>query len=67
MPEPAAFSVTQSARFLGVSPSTIKALLRRRALASRKIGSRRVILKSSLEALLRKESGCETGEHREKD
>ena len=64
IPEPQAYSVPQSARFLGVSTSTVKALLRRRELASRKIGARRVILKSSLEAFLKR--GGETGEHRER-
>ena len=65
MPEKLAFSIEETAHMITVSASTVKNLLRRRELVSRKIGARTVILKSSIEAFLRKDHQTESPEQKE--
>jgi excisionase family DNA binding protein len=53
MPEPLLLTKEQAAHALNVSVRTIGNLLRRRELVRRKIGSRTLIPKSSIEAFLK--------------
>jgi excisionase family DNA binding protein len=55
VPEPALFNTKQAAIFLGVSPRTIKNLLRAKELTRRKIGRRTLVPKTSLEAFLKRD------------
>jgi len=48
-----AVGVTEAARRLGLSVRTIATLVRRRQLASRRVGRRRIIPVAALEAFLR--------------
>lgn len=50
--QPRALSPNQAARYLGLSRSSVYALLKRGALPSQKILNRRVILVSDLDKLL---------------
>jgi excisionase family DNA binding protein len=47
-----AYGISDAARVVGVSPSTIKRLLAAGQLASVRIGARRVIMRTELERLL---------------
>lgn len=64
-PEPALYSKAQAAAFLNVSVRTVGNLLREKQLAKRKIGSRTLIPKTSLENFLKRDH--ETGEHDRKE
>jgi excisionase family DNA binding protein len=55
MPEPALWTKEQAAAYLNVSVRTIGNLLRRRELVRRKIGSRTLIPKTSIEAFLKRD------------
>jgi excisionase family DNA binding protein len=55
MPEPALWTKAQAAAYLNVSERTIGNLLRRRELVRRRIGSRTLIPRTSLEAFLKKD------------
>jgi len=55
MPEPALWTKAQAAAYLNVSERTIGNLLRRRELVRRKIGSRTLIPRTSIEAFLKKD------------
>jgi excisionase family DNA binding protein len=55
MPEPALWTIEQAAAFLNVSVRTVKRLISIRELVARRIGSRVLIPKTSLEAFLRKD------------
>ena len=55
MPEPALWTKAQAAAYLNVSERTIGNLLRRKELVRRRIGSRTLIPKTSLEAFLKKD------------
>lgn len=54
-PEPALWTVEQAARYLNVSVRTIGNLLKKKQLVRRKIGSRTLIPKSSIEQFLRRD------------
>lgn len=54
-PEPALFNKKQAAIFLNVGVRTIEALLANHQLVKRKIGTRTLIPKSSLQAFLTKD------------
>jgi excisionase family DNA binding protein len=54
-PEPALWTKEQAAAYLNVSVRTIGNLLRRRELVRRKIGSRTLIPKTSIEAFLKRD------------
>lgn len=56
VPEPRAVSVDDAGHMIGVSRRTVYQLITDGALASRKIGRRRLILVASIEALLRGEA-----------
>jgi excisionase family DNA binding protein len=60
MTDELAVSIKEAARRLGVCPRTIGNLVRVKELASRRIGRRRIIPVTALEAFLRKDH--ETGE-----
>jgi excisionase family DNA binding protein len=53
MQEQLAVTITEAARRLGLSIRTVATLVSRRELASRKVGRRRIIPVSALEAFLR--------------
>lgn len=55
MPEPLLYTKEQAAHALNVSVRTIGNLLRRRELVRRKIGSRTLIPKTSIEAFLKRD------------
>jgi excisionase family DNA binding protein len=65
MPEPLAYSIPQTAHVLAVSKGTVKNLLKRRELVSRKVGSRTIIPRSSVEAFLRNDHQTEGPEQKE--
>jgi excisionase family DNA binding protein len=50
-----AVGVNEAAKRLGVSPRTVTSLVRTKAIVSRKIGRRRVIPVTALEAFLRRD------------
>lgn len=54
-PEPALWTKAQAAAYLNVSVRTIGNLLRRRELVRRKIGSRTLIPRSSIEAFIKRD------------
>jgi excisionase family DNA binding protein len=53
--EPLLLSIEQTSALLGISQGTVKNLLRRRELARRKIGSRTLIPRSSVENFVKKD------------
>jgi excisionase family DNA binding protein len=53
-PEPALWSIQQAAVYLGVSPRTIRNLITHGDLVRRKIGSRTLIPKTSLQSFLKR-------------
>lgn len=55
MPEPALWTKAQAAAYLNVSVRTVSNLLARRELVRRKIGSRTLIPKTSIEAFLKRD------------
>ncbi len=54
-PEPALYSKTQAAVFLGVGVRTVEALLKKKQLVKRKIGARTLIPVTSLRSFLLKD------------
>lgn len=65
MPDaPLMLSIIQASFLIGVSPRTTKRLIARRELVARKVGSRTLIPRSSIESFLKRNH--ETGEHRER-
>jgi len=55
-----AVGMTEAARRLGLSPRTVATLVRRRQLASRKVGRRRIIPVLALEAFIRRDQDGST-------
>jgi excisionase family DNA binding protein len=58
-----AYGIEEVARCLGVSPRTVRNLLKRGELVRRKIGARTVIPRSSIERFLTRDHATKIGEN----
>jgi excisionase family DNA binding protein len=66
MPDaPLLFTREQTATLLNVSPRTVDNLLRRKELVRRKIGSRSLIPRTSIDAFLKRDHATESEEEKE--
>jgi excisionase family DNA binding protein len=64
-PEPALWTKKQAAAYLNVSVRTIGNLLRRRELARRKIGTKTLIPRTSVDAFVKRDHATESEEQKQ--